>query len=168
MESLHHSLSKAFGGDNQVFAGGFGLAVLAAGAQGLRKCGAIGIQLLRRHFLITLEVTSKDRSFPWVLNWLAAQGKRTQHLSVETSRMPTTTSSSSSVTSRLFSLVPGPGQHFLQYRGKFISVQRFREMTVERVLYQPQTFEALLVKAADIAVAKSMQPATARNPIGLK
>ena len=49
MESLQHSLSKAFGGDNQVFAGGFGLAVLAAGAQGIRKCGAIGIQLLKRH-----------------------------------------------------------------------------------------------------------------------
>ncbi|AII49030.1 hypothetical protein KR52_07730 [Synechococcus sp. KORDI-52] len=33
---------------------------------------------------------------------------------------------------------------------------------------QPQAFEGLLVKAADMAVAKSMQPATARNPIGLK
>ena len=32
----------------------------------------------------------------------------------------------------------------------------------------PQDFEGLLVNAADMAVAKSMQPATARNPIGLK
>ena len=32
----------------------------------------------------------------------------------------------------------------------------------------PPAFEGLLVKAADMAVAKSMQPATARNPIGMK
>ena len=31
-----------------------------------------------------------------------------------------------------------------------------------------QGFAGLLVNAADMAVAKSMQPATARNPIGLK
>ena len=66
MEFLETSLKRAFGGDNQVFAGGFGLAVLAAGAQGLRKGAHLGLQLLRRHFLITLEVTSKDRAFPWV------------------------------------------------------------------------------------------------------
>ena len=33
-------------------------------------------------------------------------------------------------------------------------------------LSQPQDFEGLLVNAADMAVAKSMQPATARNPMG--
>ena len=35
-------------------------------------------------------------------------------------------------------------------------------------LSQPQAFEGLLLKAAGMAVAKSMQPATAENPIGMK
>jgi chaperone BCS1 len=82
--------------------------------------------MLKRHFLITLEVTSKDRAYPWVLKWLAAQGKRTQHLSVETSLAPTRVFGSTNKRS-VFSLIPGPGQHFLLFQGKFISVQRFRE-----------------------------------------
>jgi chaperone BCS1 len=123
----------------QVFSGGFGLAVLAAGAQFCRTGAKFGISLLKRHFLVTLEVTSKDRAYPWVLQWLALQGKKTQHLSVETSLRPMTKRSpkKSSVDdkstqkatsySSIFSYVPGPGQHFLNYGGQFIAIQRFRE-----------------------------------------
>lgn len=133
MDGLKNSdFWKLIGGDNQVFAGGLGLAIIATGAHLMRSGSNIGLTLLKRHFLITLEVTSKDRAFPWILKWLATQGKKTQHLSVETAlstiRPSVSTSSSSS---SIFSLVPGPGQHFLTFQGKFISVQRFREMTVD-------------------------------------
>jgi mitochondrial chaperone BCS1 len=117
MESLQNLLP---GGDNPVFAGGIGLAVIAAGAQIARNGYQVGIRMLRRQFLVTMEVTSKDRSFPWVLNWLSIQsGARTQHLSVETITKPAAGTS--------FRLVHGPGQHLLNYNGRYILVQRTRE-----------------------------------------
>lgn len=108
--------------NNPVFAGGLGLGIMAAGLQILRSGGQFGIVLLKRQFLVTLEVTSKDRAYPWVLQWLTAQGKKSQHLSVETALRPI-----SSGNRTVFGFVPGPGQHFIQYKGSFIVVQRFRE-----------------------------------------
>lgn len=112
-----------FPASNPVFSGGFGLALLAGGAQALRMGTTIGMKLIRRHFLVTLEVTSKDRSYPMVLQWLYSQGTRTQHLSVETSLKP----SSSTSGSISYNFVPGPGQHLINYRGKYLLVQRVRE-----------------------------------------
>lgn len=83
--------------------------------------------MLRRRFLVTLEVTSKDKAYPWVLQWISAQGVRTQHLSVETAfTAPTSVVASSARggiatgTGIKFQLVPGPGQHFIRYRGRIL------------------------------------------------
>jgi chaperone BCS1 len=111
--------------DNAVFSGGLGLAALAAGAQMLRGCSQVGITMARRHFLVTLEVTSKDRSYPWVLQWLATRQFRNQHLSVETSLRARTDGTVS-----VFDFVPGPGNHFINYKGRFLHIQRIREATM--------------------------------------
>lgn len=70
--------------DNAFFSGGMGLAVVGALAQLARRGAGLVQVLARRHLLMTLEVTSKDASYPWVLNWLSRQGRRTQHLTVST------------------------------------------------------------------------------------
>lgn len=115
--------------DNQVFSGGIGLAVLAGGAHAFRLSYQIGLRMLRRHFLTSLEVTSKDKSFPWVLHWLSVQqGARTQHLSVETiSRIAPGNATVPGQGPIGFRLVHGPGQHLLNYKGNYILVQRTRE-----------------------------------------
>lgn len=115
--------------DNQVFAGGIGLGVLAGGAQALRLSYQVGIRMLRRQLLTSLEVTSKDKSFPWVLHWLSVQqGARTQHLSVETlSRIAPGNAALPGQGPIGFRLVHGPGQHLLRYKNHFILVQRSRE-----------------------------------------
>lgn len=123
-------LSSLIPADNAVFSGGIGLALVAGGAQVCRAGYQVGLRLLRRHLLVTLEVTSKDRSYPWVLQWLAAQsGARTQHLSVETIALSTTKSSNTiAPTGQIgFSLIHGPGQHLLKFKDRFVLVQRTRE-----------------------------------------
>ena len=120
------SLKSLIPADNPVFQGGFGLAVMAAGASALRMGSSAAYTMARRHLLVTLEVTSKDRAYPWVLQWLTKQGAKTQHLSVETSLRPAQAGSIRS----LFGFVPGPGQHFITYQGKFMSVQRIREQSM--------------------------------------
>lgn len=109
--------------DNPVFSGGFGLAVLGVGAQILRKSSTVAMQMARKHLLVTLEVTNKDRSYPWVLQWLTNQGTRTQHLSVETSLQ----SSSSGGVSTKFGFVPSPGFHLLRFKNRILGVERMRE-----------------------------------------
>jgi hypothetical protein len=107
-------IEKLFSADNAVFQGGFGLAVLAVGAQTLRFGSNFATNLARKHLLISLEITSKDRAYPWVLQWITAQGTRTQHLSVETVLKSTTNHSSSTI----FNLVPG--YHFIFYHNNFL------------------------------------------------
>jgi chaperone BCS1 len=133
-------VAKLVPADNQFFAGGFGLAALGAGAAILRRSYQLGAQLARRHLLSTLEVTSKDRAFPWVLHWLATNGRHSQHLSVETSFLSSASSSSASSSSSsssggvpahaaaVFGFVPGPGMHVVRYRRHWIAVERAREM----------------------------------------
>ncbi len=123
--------------DNPFFSGGFGLAALGAGFAGLRRGGQLAAQLLRRHMLSTLEVTSKDRSFPWVMHWLSLHGHgQHQHLSVETSFMTAaagagntnTNGGPSPLSTAHFGFVPGPGVHLLRYKNKLIACERSREM----------------------------------------
>eukprot|EP01039_Chlorochromonas_danica_P009710 gene9710-10740_t len=162
---LQGEFQKVFSSENPVFSGGFGLALLAAGAQLLRSSSTIGIRLLRQHCLVTMEVTSKDRAYPWVLRWLTTQNNRTRHLSVETAL--TATNQNSTKSHVKFNLVPGPGQHFLLYHGQILLAQRIREQQMldlnsgkpwEKVLFtaigrNPTVFSHLL----DDAYALSSQ-----------
>jgi chaperone BCS1 len=108
---------------NPFFTGGFGLAVVAAGAQIFRSGTSVAIKLMKKNFLVTLEVTIKDKSYPWILKWLYSRSANSQHLSVETSLIANSTNSSKVK----FNFVPGPGQHLLFFNGKYMLVQRFRE-----------------------------------------
>jgi chaperone BCS1 len=146
---------------NPVFSGGFGLAIIAVGASLCRSTIRLSTDLLKRRLLITLEVTSKDRAYPWVLQWLANQGKNTQHLSVDTNIR--NLGGNQMTTS--FNFVPGPGQHFIKYKGYYISVQRIREQQMvdlntgkpwEKILFlgigrNTQLFESILNEAYENA-----------------
>lgn len=161
IDHVQKEFQKMFSSDNMVFSGGFGLAVMAAGASVLRGSYKVGLQMLKRNFLVTLEVTSKDRSYPWVLQWLAIKGTRTQHLSVETI-MKATQGKQAGIS---FDLVPGPGQHLLQYSGRIFLVQRVREQQMvdlnsgkpwEKVLFttfgkNTAVFDRMLKDAYDLS-----------------
>ena len=90
-----------------VVAGGAGLAALSLGLSAFRSTGRLAVSTIRRRATTTLEVTSRDAAYPWVLHWL----KRTnpigsfRHASVKTLHTddgPT------------FDLVPAPGLHVVR------------------------------------------------------
>lgn len=152
-----------FSSSNPVFSGGFGLAVIAMGAQALRLGSNAAMRMMRRHFLSTLEVTSKDRSYPWVLSWVTQRAQHNQHLSVNTS-----ITSNSGHQSMSFEFLPGPGQHLMHYRNHYLFVQRMRETqqldfntgkpweTIHFTLVGRDTtvFSSLLAEAFEIAALK--------------
>ena len=118
-------------------------AAASLGSKGLRQ----GASLLKRRMLIDVEISIRDPSYTWFLQWMTmhqrqrlaqdAQNRgtglmesivqkltpRVRHLSIETAekRLPNGTVQAN------FTLVPGPGKHIIRYRGAFIMVERVRE-----------------------------------------
>lgn len=110
--------------DNPYFGAGFGLVGVGTALALARKGAQLGLVAFRRHYMITLEVPARDRSYAWLLSWLTRHSARTQHLSVETSYLQ----HESGRISTKFEFVPSPGNHFIWYQGKWIRVERSREM----------------------------------------
>ncbi|XP_019378208.1 PREDICTED: mitochondrial chaperone BCS1 [Gavialis gangeticus] len=109
--------------DNPYFGAGFGLVGVGTALALARKGAQAGLVAFRRHYMITLEVPSKDKSYQWLLSWISHHAQHTQHLSVETSYQQ---HESGRVTTR-FDFMPSPGNHFIWYRRKWIRVERNRE-----------------------------------------
>jgi hypothetical protein len=129
---------------NPYFSAGFGLAIMGTGLALLRGAGKTAVTMAKRHLLITLEVTSKDRAYPWVLQWLTDQAQHTslgQHLSVQT----VVKKLANGRTTTLFEFLPSTGTHIVQYNGRLVMVDRVREQqTVDLQTGQP--WEAVKLK----------------------
>lgn len=98
-------------GANPYFGAGFGLASLGIGLATLRKGFQGALIYFRRHYMITLEVPCRDKSYQWLLQWITVKGAReTQHLSVETSFEQF---DSGSVITR-YNFIPSIGTHFFR------------------------------------------------------
>jgi hypothetical protein len=62
-----------------------------------------------------LQVTNKDVSFPWVLHWLTTQGRRSQHLSVNTAIFKDANGAATYVTLRILLLIQFPYDNTLKF-----------------------------------------------------
>lgn len=109
---------------NNLFTAGFGLFGVGAAAAVLRKGLQGGFILFRRHFMITLEVPCRDKSYQWLLQWITQKGARnTQHLSVETSFVQRDTGHCTTE----YAFIPSVGTHIMYYKGNWIRVERTRQ-----------------------------------------
>ncbi|XP_070538574.1 mitochondrial chaperone BCS1-like [Ptychodera flava] len=109
--------------DNPYFGAGFGLVGVGAALAVARKGSQFGMVAFRRHYMMTLEIPSKDKSYQWLLQWISSHANKTQHLSVETTFQQTEGGSIKTE----FDFVPSPGTHFFWYKNYFIKVERNRE-----------------------------------------
>lgn len=118
---LFHGLAE-----NNLFTAGFGLFTVGAGAAILRKGLQGAIILLRRNYMITLEVPCRDKSYQWLLQWITKRGARnTQHLSVETSFEQKDTGH----VRTKYEFIPSVGTHIMWYKNTWIKVDRTREQS---------------------------------------
>ena len=141
-DGLVASVKALMGEDNQFFTGGLGLAAIGFAASMTGRMSTIATTLARRYLLITLEVTSKDAAYPWVLSWLRAHG-RPQLLSVETNLHKGVDGSTKS----LFDFVPGPGKHVVPYDGRLFFVDRTREQQAVALASDGKPWEKVTLTA---------------------
>ena len=116
-------------GSNPYFSAGFGLLGVGTGLAILKQGAVQGGTFARRQLLVTLEIPSKDKSYQWFLRWMATHGKsaRNAHqLSVETAFKQ----HDNGHVETTFALVPGPGRHYVKFRGAWLQVERTRERTM--------------------------------------
>ncbi|KAK8380485.1 hypothetical protein O3P69_016820 [Scylla paramamosain] len=152
--------------DNPYFSAGFGLFGVGAGAAVMRKGYMMGMILFRRHYMTTLEVPCRDKSYQWLLQWITHKGaKKTQHLSVETKFQQIETGK---ITTR-HDFIPSVGEHFFWYGGTWLKVERTREQHTldlqhgtpwETVTFtafgkQKQLFHRIICEARDLAVKQN-------------
>lgn len=129
-----------------IFGAGVGLAALGVAATTLRRGVKQAAHLARRRMLISLEIPCKDPSYPWFLEWMAAQteaaksvpladrglmgalrGKVPQIPSHELAVETTVKKHENGSSEALFNLIPGPGTHFFNYKGHWFQVRRDRD-----------------------------------------
>jgi chaperone BCS1 len=154
---------------NPYFSAGFGLGILGTGLAALRGAGKAAMTMAQRHLLVTLEVTSKDKAYPWVLQWLTTQAQRSrssvsQHITVDT----VTQRLANGKSATRFEFTPCPGRHVMWYEGRVLVVDRVREQaTVDLHTGQPwecvkltaigngrELFQSFLAEAQAHAAAK--------------
>jgi chaperone BCS1 len=109
---------------------------------GMRRGVKLASLAARRRMLLTLEIPSKDRAYPWFLEWMASQaeqarrvpladrgwrgalaGKVNQLPSHELAVETTYKQHENGASEALFNLVPGPGTHYFRYRGYWFQVR---------------------------------------------
>ncbi|KFD55196.1 hypothetical protein M514_03837 [Trichuris suis] len=84
----------------------------------------LGSVVFRRKCLVSLEVCSEDKAYKWLLHWINAYAAaRSQHVSVETVFQQ----SQSGKVSTKYRFVPSPGNHLIQYKGRWIRMERNRD-----------------------------------------
>ncbi|KAF9507978.1 hypothetical protein BS47DRAFT_265740 [Hydnum rufescens UP504] len=155
------------------FSAGFGLMGVGAGLAIFRRGGVVLAGLARRRLLVSLEIPSKDRSYAWFLEWMSVQARtpksrgislRSHQLSVETNYTQHDNGSSDVQ----FSLVPGPGTHWIKYKGTWMQVVRERDskmldmtsgtpwetVTLTALSRDRALFPLLLSEARDIATRR--------------
>lgn len=121
----------------------------------LRRVSTLAATFGQRRLLVTLEIPSKDRSYPWFLEWMAhenapqsitsrsaAEGSsrsvegwaaidlrgKSPMRSMRSHELAVETTykqHENGSSEAIFNLVPGPGTHYFKYRGSWFQVSNF-------------------------------------------
>eukprot|EP00475_Leptophrys_vorax_P010598 TRINITY_DN17180_c0_g1_i1.p1 TRINITY_DN17180_c0_g1~~TRINITY_DN17180_c0_g1_i1.p1 ORF type:complete len:459 (-),score=106.87 TRINITY_DN17180_c0_g1_i1:161-1516(-) len=123
MDQLKDSLQQ-----HPVLSTGLSLAVCGAAFTLGRSGFTLATQAAKRRFIISLEVTSRDRAFPWILGLLDKK-TASRHVTLNSVHQSIPTAAGEAVLPGgwQFNFTPRPGKHLVCYKDLWFSVERTRE-----------------------------------------
>jgi DNA polymerase III delta prime subunit len=114
--------------DNDAFSGGLMLVLVGMVAAYMSRAAQWLWDRFWREFVVSLEVRKEDEAFAWIMKWLAHQTERAngRDLSMLTTRdnRQDRWNGAEAATKPQLHFGPAPGQHFLRYRERWITVRR--------------------------------------------
>ena len=140
--------------------------------------------------LTSLEIPSKDQSYPWVMNWIIQQQKTpqpigfanffTQHFGLETVVQRKGTAENNTKTDISYNFVPSTGRHLMRLNNSLVLVERQRDnrsiditsgspwetLTLTTMAWNSGIFRSILNEAQKMALAKEAGRTVIYNPIG--
>ena len=131
-----HNTSSSFA-ENQFLTAGIGLVGIGTGMAIVRHSLIKGFHFLSTHFITSLEITSKDPAYRWVLDWLGTNCK-------STSRNFTLNTSLNGNDSISFQFSPSLGNHFIKLNNKWVKLIRNRQNSMID-LASGQPFESIVL-----------------------
>jgi len=115
---------------NDYFRAGIGLLLFGNGIIALRKLASFVWSRIRRLFLITLEVNSRDESFQWLIEWLSEHPYSFNATEISLSTCYDSDHGNASNPRPKILITPSIGKHFLSYKGHFYMFHRIRDSNV--------------------------------------
>ncbi|XP_055350880.1 mitochondrial chaperone BCS1-like [Paramacrobiotus metropolitanus] len=107
--------------ENPYFGATFSIVGIGAGLAALQQMWSLGQHFYATYMTCSIEMSSGDESFQWVLQWIFAKRlTHPLHLSVET----VCQGARSAERASRFQFVPSTGVHHFLFKGKWIQVQR--------------------------------------------
>lgn len=152
----------AFLSGNQYFSAGFGLVGVGTALTLLQRTSRAGILAVKNKLSATLEITSTDPAYPWVLSWLTRKGIKTRQLSVQTLQRV----GHDGICASQFVLVPSTGRHWFFYDGFPILIKRNRDKMIDAnrstpfesisfTTFSRSVFDKILEEAYQFSVTQS-------------
>ena len=178
---------------NPYFGAGFGLAGIGAVMSVLRQSSTSMQHICRKRMLTSLEIPSKDHSYPWVMSWIIQQQRvsanqkfkflnsLTQHFGLETQVIRAGSAHDANQKTEIaYNFVPSTGRHLMRLMDSMVLVERQRDnrsiditsgspwetLTLTTMAWNSHIFRQILNDAQSMALAREAGRTVIYNPIG--
>ncbi len=150
---------------NQFASGGIFLFALTSIGGFIYKIAPKIVILLKRKFIITIDMQGNDDVFQWFMMWLASQryAKKTRKLSVSSknnsfSPNKDITDSNNNDDDKVYPLYysPGPGNHFFTYKRRLVWLNRDRQQSNKEGMFYFHEQFTITMLGRNINIAKEM------------
>jgi chaperone BCS1 len=167
---------------NPIFTAGAGVAGIGVALQFFRRFSVQLLQLAQKRYSVSLEIPSKDRSYQWVLQFLARSKANSSAISNQHQALETHYNqlSNGAVEAR-FDFIPSTGNHWFWYKKRLILTMREREksmidlstglpfetVTLRTFGRSKAIFAELLAEAKQLAMQKSQGKTILYHTMGI-